>query len=236
MPTVSLSSVLSATTILDNSGNILSNGRITSYLSGSTTLSPTYANNTGTILNTNPIIVPTTGRVALIYLDIDLSYKFIVSDTSGNTLAIYDNINSILTSNNPFLTPGMIMIWSGIITAIPQGWALCDGQGGRPDLRDKFVVGSGNIYNQGDTGGSPNSIVVAHTHNATVVDPGHFHTTRANSGGDRGAFAGGVAGAAANIRSSTNPTNVTVNINTTGQSGVNANLPPYYALAYIIKS
>lgn len=40
---------------------------------------------------------------------------------------------------------GMIMIWSGPADKIPTGWVLCDGTNGTPDLRDKFVLGSGGI-------------------------------------------------------------------------------------------
>ncbi len=33
-----------------------------------------------------------------------------------------------------------------------DGWALCDGEDGTPDLRDRFVVGSGATYVTGDNG------------------------------------------------------------------------------------
>lgn len=37
---------------------------------------------------------------------------------------------------------GGIIMWSGLISAIPSGWALCDGANGTPDLRNRFIVGS----------------------------------------------------------------------------------------------
>lgn len=50
------------------------------------------------------------------------------------------------------LVPGMIMMFSG--TVAPAGWAFCDGAEGRPDLRNRFVLGgSGNEVNT--QGGSP---------------------------------------------------------------------------------
>ena len=44
--------------------------------------------------------------------------------------------------------PGTIVMWSGSITQVPKGWQLCDGSkmpNGKnaPDLRDRFVCGSG---------------------------------------------------------------------------------------------
>ncbi len=38
---------------------------------------------------------------------------------------------------------GTILLWSGQLTNLPPGWALCDGTDGRPDLRDRFVLGAG---------------------------------------------------------------------------------------------
>ena len=54
---------------------------------------------------------------------------------------------------------GTIVIWSGAATAIPSGWALCDGQNGTPDLRDRFVVGASGEYAVGDTGGEKEHIL-----------------------------------------------------------------------------
>jgi len=46
---------------------------------------------------------------------------------------------------------GIIVLWGGAIVDIPAGWALCDGNSGRPDLQDKFVIGAGNAYAPDDT-------------------------------------------------------------------------------------
>lgn len=45
----------------------------------------------------------------------------------------------------------MILLWSGAIVDIPAGWALCDGNNGTPDLRDRIVIGAGTTYDPGDT-------------------------------------------------------------------------------------
>ena len=52
------------------------------------------------------------------------------------------------------LPKGMIMLWSGASSAIPFGWALCNGTNGTPDLRNRFVVGAGQTYNVAATGGA----------------------------------------------------------------------------------
>lgn len=49
---------------------------------------------------------------------------------------------------------GTIALWSGATSNIPTGWALCNGQGGTKDLRNRFIVGAGGSYNVGATGGN----------------------------------------------------------------------------------
>jgi microcystin-dependent protein len=65
---------------------------------------------------------------------------------------------------------GVITMWSGSIASIPSGWALCDGTGGRPDLRDRFIVGAGTSYVPGNTGGA-NTVTL----DVTQI-PSHTHT------------------------------------------------------------
>ena len=133
---------------------------------------------------------------------------------------------------------GGIIMWSGSIASIPTGWLLCDGSSGTPDLRTRFVIGAGSTYGVGGTGGSANAIVVTHTHTATVTDAGHNHTfeyapaTWTVTGGP------GVVNANRDGTgtTSTATTGITVSNSTEGSSGTNANLPPYYALAFIMKS
>ena len=71
------------------------------------------------------------------------------------------------------ISPGLIVMFAGDESDIPDGWQLCDGRSGRPDLRDKFVVGAGygtSSYNIGDTGG--NDAVTLSTSNI----PSHSHS------------------------------------------------------------
>jgi len=138
---------------------------------------------------------------------------------------------------------GMIAMWSGSVATIPSGWYLCNGSNSTPDLRDKFVVGAGSTYAVADTGGSANAIAVSHTHTAssTVTDPGHNHTSGTTAyAGQQVLQAGAQGGSAPNgsvqVISATTGITVATTVNSAGSSGTNANLPPYYALCYIMKA
>jgi hypothetical protein len=143
--------------------------------------------------------------------------------------------------NKPNTVPsGLISLWYGNSTNIPAGWVLCNGSNGTPDLRDRFVIGAGGGYAAGTTGGSADSVVVSHTHTAssTVNDPGHSHPlTHAPVAGN---YLGGTSSfQISNTQSTgvaTTGISVSTSISATGNSGTNANLPPYYALCYIMKT
>lgn len=133
---------------------------------------------------------------------------------------------------------GMIMLWSGSSASIPSGWLLCDGSSSTPDLRNRFVVGAGSTYAVGATGGSADAIVVSHTHSTTVTDPGHTHAYRTGAGGPPFDQVSIASKNEYDVGTSTLSaiTGITVQNSTTGSSGTNANLPPYYALCYIMKA
>jgi hypothetical protein len=132
----------------------------------------------------------------------------------------------------------MIMLWSGSSASIPSGWLLCDGSSSTPDLRNRFVVGATSTYAVGATGGSADAIVVSHTHTATVTDPGHTHPFRTGAGGPPYDQIDNASKSEYYVGTSTRSavTGITVSNSTTGSSGTNANLPPYYALCYIMKA
>jgi len=48
---------------------------------------------------------------------------------------------------------GAIIMWSGSVATIPDGFSLCNGENGTPDLRNRFVIGAGGSYAVGATGG-----------------------------------------------------------------------------------
>jgi hypothetical protein len=128
---------------------------------------------------------------------------------------------------------GVIVMWSGSIGSIPSGWLLCNGSNGTPDLRNRFVVGAGSTYAVDATGGSADAIVVTHTH--AITDPGHAHSYTAGSYQDQ--RGGGSSTTDVQPTTTNTASNTTgISINNAGTSGTNANLPPYYALAYIMKA
>ena len=82
---------------------------------------------------------------------------------------------------------GAIVMWSGLLSQIPEGWVLCDGRNGTPDLRDKFIVGAGREYTIGDTGGAKAvtltvSQLPSHNHTAGYAGA-HSHTGSTNVSG-----------------------------------------------------
>ena len=238
----------------DNNGVPLAGGLIYTYQAGSSTPLATYTTNNGTIANANPIVLDANGRVPNeVWLFTGYSYKFIIQTATGTSLQTLDNLYPILQNapaSAPAVPSGCILLWSGSTGSVPSGWYLCDGSNGTPDLRNSFVVGAGNTYAVGATGGTADAITVSHTHTATststVTDPTHSHVENVStsSSGGSGFGIGGASGysgsQATNLNTATATTGITVATTTTnasaGVSGTNANLPPYYALAYIMKS
>ena len=243
---VNLSPIGNGQQFFDNNGVPLNGGLLYTYQAGSTTPLTTYTDINGTIANTNPIVLDTSGRTSNeVWLTYGFNYKFVLKTSAATTIGTYDNIYGIVgvqTAVGTTIPAGMISLWYGSIGSIPLGWYLCDGTNGTPDLRDRFIVGAGTTYSVAATGGSKDSILVSHTHTATstVTDPGHYHNMTAvyaTTGSSRWSGSAGPIGDSV-TRTNTATTGITVaTSNTTeGVSGTNANLPPYYALAYVMKS
>lgn len=172
---------------------------------------------------------------------------------TGPVTLTQDQINAVLGNLVPV---GVINMWSGAVANIPSGWKLCNGVGTIsngspvPNLVDRFIVGSvtnsGGNYNIGDTGGSKDITISGNTGGtALTIDqiPSHNHApsplggvpwgliTTGNSGGsiDGGVAGGPSLGPMASIGGGQTH-NHTISITNTG-----GRLPPYYALAFIIK-
>jgi len=111
------------------------------------------------------------------------------------------------------INSGCIILWSGAIVDIPSGWFLCNGNNGTPDLRNRFVIGAGDTYNPNDTGG-------AFSHNHTFTGGSHTHTIPGGTDIQSGAGYAAI----------TDPSFIT------GTTDPESTIPPYFALAYIMKS
>ena len=245
---VNLSPIGNSEQFFDNNGIPLSGGLLYAYQAGSSTPLATYTTINGTVANANPIVLNSSGRLDNeVWLTYGYFYKFVLQTSTGTLLGTYDNIYGIVgvqTAVGTTIPTGMISIWYGAIGSVPSGWYLCDGANGTPDLRDRFVVGAGSTYSVAATGGATDAIVVSHTHTATststVTDPGHSHTADQPSAGSTAANGGIYYGQGGNRATGTSVTSITVATATTnasaGVSGTNANLPPYYALCYVMKS
>lgn len=143
---------------------------------------------------------------------------------------------NLLSTSTSSIPSGIIAMWSGIVSNIPDGWLLCDGNNGTPNLLDRFIVGAGSSYTPGVMGGSA-------THKLTIDEmPSHRHdvayiSTNAENGSMRGLriddwgmiqkhfspWVGGVSQYGYAIQNA-------------GSSQAHNNMPPYYALCYIMKT
>lgn len=243
---VNLSPIGNGQQFFDNNGVPLNGGLLYVYQAGSSTPLATYTDINGTTANSNPIVLDASGRSATeIWLSYGYFYKFVLKDSTGVTLGTYDNIYGIVgvqTAVGTTIPTGMISLWYGSIGSVPAGWYLCDGTNGTPDLRNRFIVGAGSTYSVSQTGGSTDAIVVSHAHTATsvVTDPGHIHTITGAIKDGGASAAGDMTRADAQLVNQTNSNTTGITVATTvasaGTSGTNANLPPYYALAYVMKA
>ena len=194
-------------------------------------------------------------------VDTDLKYN-----PSTNTLTATNFAGSGANLTGIVGVPsGCILLWSGAEGAIPSGFVLCNGSNSTPDLRNRFIVGAGDSYSVGNSGGN-NDVTLS-----TSQLPSHNHSFSGSQSHDHGyAFASGSGGSIGNNYNSSGIANVTNRGNiaeleqsggndgqrlagftadtgdetvtisgtsgSTGSGGAIENRPPYYALCYIMKT
>lgn len=140
------------------------------------------------------------------------------------------NIQAVNTAVEGILRAGTV-VPSGIICAFrgqtaPAGWALCNGQNGTPDLRDRFIVGMGSEHLYGSSGGR--SAITE-----TLPLPPHSHEYL------KAKVVPAVAERATNIPARV-ISSCALEESDTSLSGSSASIewkcePPFYALAYVMK-
>jgi len=223
---------------LNGVGNV-----VTTYNNGDIDIS--YNGLTGLDITAGSGIGVTGGSVSQGVANVTLQNTGVLSVTAGTGIAIDRSNGDVTISNSavPFVT-GMIMMWSGSISNVPTGWALCNGSSGTPDLRNRFIVGAGGSYNTGATGGSADSVVVSHSHSvsgSTNVAGAHTHALRdaARTFEGPNLFQVGLGHQSGSVnRTEANGAHehtVSGSTNSVGVSGAGRNLPPFYALAFIMK-
>lgn len=201
--------------------------RIEPALANKITLSPSvsFENATGLVkflVDSTSVTVTGPLKVGTIIGDVNTGTSRQILTSQGASLP------PIWTDNFPI---GGIILWSGNSATVPIGWTICDGDTvngiATPNLRDKFVVGVGTNALKA-TGGYTDAVVVAHTHTISSTAEGNVYNVGCRVDcDDDGGWAGTSPSAPKLI--------ITTNIQTAGESGVGKNLPPYYALYYIMK-
>ena len=160
-------------------------------------------------------------------------------------LEIVDGGELIVNGINPGVPVGVISIWSGDVGSIPDGWAVCDGSNGTPDLTGRFIVGAGKSFNSSvaNDGGQPYSVGASGGKREVALTveemPRHYHEhfgddwldTHATRVRDQPGYD------ATSTRSGNSAWFKTTEAGGNSSNGTDAheNLPPYYALFYIMK-
>jgi hypothetical protein len=168
------------------------------------------------------------------------------------------NITGKLTvgSNSFTLPKGMIVAFNSV--EAPDGWAICDGTKGTPDLRNKFIIGANPVVNTGGpygavggpglgTTGGNQSISLApdnlppHRHISVLINPDgsgprwNWGSNDWLGNGNGGFSGGGSAGFGTGGSPYLTGDGSKVDKSESGLVNKPINiLPPYYALTYIM--
>ncbi len=224
------------------------NGNSIVFQDNTNTVTPTTTKiaATGENLTLTASNVKITGNIAMN----NLSVNETLSDNGITSDATIPSQKAVKTYIDNRLPKGLISMWSG--AEIPEGWALCDGQEERPDLRGRFVVGfdkDNPEYNQTKKTGGFNNITLntsqipAHSHTGETSQNGahtHGFSHKASDNTDGSAFSTFTMDGENkktinfNTESSGNHKHSFTTTNTGGNQS-HENRPPYYVLAYIIK-
>lgn len=134
-------------------------------------------------------------------------------------------------------------MWHGLIVDIPNGWALCDGENGTPDLRQKFVRGANPDENPGSTGG-----IELHRHSLTLhtkyTTPNHMHLVKGSTSSPLAGYDDTTDEDGEREEYDIHVHEINFNTHAAGgrhshyiddYNNNSSNLPPYYDILYIMK-
>lgn len=205
---------------------------LTSGTSKSFTVDYNYVSTATGIYTASILINCTEGLSKNVNVTINVASSSIVPVTADTKY-----VHSIL----PF---GTVMPWSGTVASIPTGWQLCDGTNFTPNLVNQFIIGAHlDVTGQAMTiitgAGTPTKIggskdAVLYNHNHTITDPGHLHSFQSSAIADTAGGSGSPDGSDFTGYTEYSVTGIT--LNSSGESATDKNLPPFYALAYIMKT
>ena len=157
MPSVAFSPVYNGVTLFNASGQVLSGGKINTYLAGTTTPQVTYTTNAGNVANANPIILNSAGQAPQeIWLVQGITYKLVLTDAANTVLQTEDNIQGI---NDQVLNPPSEWMAQGAPTYLsPTSFSVPGNQMATFDV--------GRRVKSINTGGTAYSTVTGSTYNA----------------------------------------------------------------------
>jgi hypothetical protein len=148
-----------------NQGLILSGGLIYTYLAGTTTLQNTYTDSTGTVLNSNPIVLDSSGRLTTsIWVTGGVSLKVIIKDSSNNTLATVDNISGINDITLALASPGTIggtTPGAATFTTVTANTSVTSAVGNFTTLASTTLSGNLTVTGNSTLGNNPSSDTVS---------------------------------------------------------------------------
>lgn len=145
----------------------------------------------------------------------------------------FEKLDELLESiaNFSAIPKGVIWMWHGTVDNVPEGWAICDGNNGTPDLRGRFVLGVSDNHGKDSKGGSEKVVLT------TAEMPSHSHRLSSSiriPGSDVRTIP--INPTATNYQSAAGSSSTTIPSTTTvGSGSAHNNMPPYYALYYIMK-
>jgi len=217
-----------------------------------TFMSATPANTTTGAVNVyTGAIYASANRLEVTYTEPNLgAVNTFAIDTMTVATTASDNSTKLANTNftHQVMPYGAIIMWYGASNAIPSGWLLCNGANGTPDLRGRFIMGAGGSYSVNQIGGTSTSVLLEHAHN--IIEPdhgnagtGHAHNVATYTGTPATSPTGAVSGTGngsspGNQFTNFAPTGITIGTvtgQTTSATGAGLNIPPFYALCYIMK-